>query len=252
MYGDAYSRRDRVGSLVAVAVIHVALGYALLSGLAVDFPRRIAESLETFAVVLPPPPTPQTPPRPKPVKQRAPRKEGAASPPNLTAKATELVAPPVVIPPPKPPPMVTAPKASTGAADHSGAAPVPGPGTGSGGIGDGTGSGSSGDGPGGGGDGGEGFELTSRNIRDADFPRGMPDDGHAYRVRTKITVGTSGRVTGCAIIAASASAALNSAICDVLRRRLRFRPSIDARGRPFVDYAIWEHIWTSGSYDPDY
>ncbi len=247
MYGEQRLSRERAGSIVAVVAIHLALGYALLTGLATTFPRQVAESLATFTV-LPPLVTPQPKPRPKRQRNRAPRKEGAASPANLTAKATEIVAPPVVIPPPQPPPDVTATKASTGASNHSGAAPVPGPGTGSGGIGEGTGSGREGDGPGGGGD-GRGFELLSRGIRDSDFPRGMPDDGRRYRVMTRIIVGVAGRVTGCTVVEPSDSATLNQSICGVLQKRLRFRPATDASGRAVADYAMWEHSWSSGSYE---
>ena len=242
--------RERAGAIVAVIAIHVALGFALLSGLAVDFPRRVSESLETFAVL--PPPKPPTPPepRPKPKADRAPRKEGAASPANLTAKATEIVAPPVVIPPPVPPPIIAAPKASTGASDHSGAAPVPGPGTGSGGVGTGTGSGDAGDGSGGGGE-GEGAEPIGRGIRDSDYPRGMPDDDRQHLVRTRIAIGTNGRVTACRVLRPSDSEMLNRVICDLLARRLRFRPARDANGRPVPDYAIWDQIWQSGTETPD-
>ncbi len=110
MYGEQRLSRERAGSIVAVVAIHLALGYALLTGLATTFPRQVAESLATFTV-LPPLVTPQPKPRPKRQRNRAPRKEGAASPANLTAKATEIVAPSVVIPPPQPPPVVTATKA---------------------------------------------------------------------------------------------------------------------------------------------
>ena len=250
MYGDQPISRERAGSILAVAAIHLALGYALISGLAVDFPHRVVESLETFAVLPPPRPAPTPRPRPKPAKHRAPRKEGAASPANLTARATEIVAPPPVIPPPQPPPIVAATKASTGASDHSGNAPVPGPGTGSGGIGTGTGSGRYGDGPGGGGE-GEGFELVTRGIRDDDFPRGMPEDGRRHQVRTRIVIGINGRVTDCRVIEASDSRVLDTSICGVLKKRLRFRPSLDARGRPFADYAFWEHVWDGGTYEPE-
>ena len=127
MYGDHPPARTRAGSIAAVVAIHLVLGYALVSGLAVDFPGRVADSLHTFSLDVPPPPPVEPPrPKPRPATERAPKKEGAASPPNLTARATEVVAPPIVIPPPQPPPIVVAPKASTGAADHSGAAPIPG------------------------------------------------------------------------------------------------------------------------------
>jgi protein TonB len=251
MYGQEPISRQRAGAIVAVAAIHLALGYALITGLSVDLTHKVADTLATFSVLPPPPPPPEPPkPKPKPLAARAPRKEGAAAPANLTAKATELVAPPVVIPPPVPPPVVVAPTASTGADNHSGNAPVPGPGTGSGGRGEGSGSGQSGDGPGGGGGGGTDAELVSRGIQDSDFPRGMPDDGRAHRVRTRITIGTDGRVGDCAVVNASDSQRLDTAICGVLRKRLRFRPARDAAGRAVTDYAYWEHVWSSGSYDP--
>ena len=65
MYGDQPISRERAGSIVAVVAIHLALGYALISGLAVDFPHRMGEALKTFAVLTPPPPPP-IPPTPKP------------------------------------------------------------------------------------------------------------------------------------------------------------------------------------------
>ena len=250
MFADRQDPRERALSLVLVAAIHAGLGYALFVGLGIDLPRTVSDSLKTFAV-LPPPVAKPPAPRPKAPSRRAPRKEGAASPANMAATATPIVAPPpVIVLPPPPPPVVVARKASTGTADHSGNAPVPGPGTGSGGIGAGTGSGRYGNGPGGGGD-GEMFELVSRGVRDGDFPRGMPEDGRAHRVRTKIIIGIDGRVANCAVIGASDSAVLDASICGVLRRRLRFRPSRDAAGRPFADYAFWEHTWNSGTYGSD-
>src|SRR4051812_37979048 len=94
--------RERAASAVAVALVHVALGWALLTGLGVSIPEKAQEVLATFNVLEPPPPPvpPQDPPRP--LTERAPEKEGAAAPPNLKSRATEITAPetPVRIPPP--------------------------------------------------------------------------------------------------------------------------------------------------------
>ena len=242
--------RERAISIALVAAIHVGLAYALLFGLGVDLPRQVADSLATFTVL--PPPAPEPPqPKPRAASHRAPRKEGAASPANLAAKATPVVAPtPVVVLPPPPPPVVTSVKAGEGAADHAGAAPVPGPGTGSGGIGTGTGSGNSGDGPGGGGSGGEMYELVGGRIRDSDYPRGMPEDGRSYTVRVKFIVGVDGRLSRCTVMKPSGSPVLDGAICGLMINRLRFRPSRDAQGRPFPDYGFWEQTWRGDVYEP--
>lgn len=242
MFADRTAPRDRLKSLIAVVAIHGALGYALIAGLAVDLPRQVADSLQTFTVLPVPKPTPTPVPKPKPRTERAPRKEGAASPANLTAKATEVVAPPPVIPPPEPPPVVAAPKAATGAADHSGNAPVPGPGTGSGGIGEGTGNGRYGDGPGGGG-GGRPLQRIAGEIRDSDYPRGAPEDDRVRRVGLRFVVGVKGRVTDCTVTRSSGNRLLDDATCALLIKRLRYRPELDSRGRPVPVTVDGEHEW---------
>ena len=242
MYGDQPISRERAGALIAVATIHIALGYALLSGFAVDFPTAIARSIETFAVLPPVRPAPKPIPKPRRPTHRAPRKEGAASPANLTARATEIVAPPVVIPPPVPPPVIAAVVASTGAADHSGNAPVPGPGTGSGGVGVGTGNGRYGDGPGGGGS-GTPSEWISGRLKDSDYPRQLYEAGIGGTVSLRFVVGVAGRVTDCAVTRSSGNRLLDTLTCDLIVKRLRYRPARDAAGHPIPDVIIGEHRW---------
>jgi len=132
----------------------VLIGYGLIVGLGVDFPRSVVERLQVVALLPDSPPSRSDPVRAP--KQAEKREEGAASPPNLRSKATELVAPPVLIAIPRPQPVVVAPVAGLGSDTSAGAAPVIGPGTGSGGQSDGLGSGDGGDGDGGGGGGGRG------------------------------------------------------------------------------------------------
>jgi protein TonB len=128
---------DRVRSALAVAAIHVGIGYALLAGLNVDFVRAAAETLRVFDL----PPTPPPPPVEQPVPAPAPSKspEGAAAPPNLRAEATPVVAPPPKLPVVTPTPVVAAVLPAEGSAPESGAADVSGPGTGAGGEGAGRG-----------------------------------------------------------------------------------------------------------------
>ena len=156
-------RQERLSSAIAVAMFHALLGYAFVTGLGIDVVEVVDDRLKIFDVaVLPPPPPIQeaTPAKEKsvePVKRPRPAPkdpEGAAAPPNIKSRPTEIVAPKPEIRLPVPSPVIAAPIAGPGAAATSGNAPFRGPGTGAGGVGTGTGSGRFGNGGGGGGGGG--------------------------------------------------------------------------------------------------
>ncbi len=232
--------RDRVRGAGGAAVLVGLIGYGLVTGLGVDFPHRIAEDLKVVALLPDAPP-----PRPDPVparKQAEKRKEGAAAPPNLTAKATEIVAPPPPIVLRQPVPVVVAPVAGLGDDRSAGAAPVVGPGTGSGGRGNGLGSGDGGDGDGGGG--GTEAELVSNTLRYKDLPRDLWDARAAGTVTYRATIGVDGRLSDCRIARTSGDARLDAATCALALRNVRFRPARDARGRKVADSALFEQEWT--------
>jgi protein TonB len=188
-----------------------------------------------------PPPVPPV----RPVHERSRRAEGAAAPPNLEARPTEIVAPAPVIPPP--PTIAAAPVAGPGDKPKAGAAPVPGPGTGAGGQGNGTGSGGFGDGPGGGGDGGG--ESPPRHIRgrisDRDYPRGAAESGVSGTVSVIYTIETDGRATHCAITHSSGSAELDETTCRLIEERFRYEPSRDRWGRPVRSRMVSDHEWVT-------
>ncbi|MCY7397616.1 MAG: energy transducer TonB, partial [Sphingomonas bacterium] len=153
MYRPTPTLRDRAGTLTAVVLLHVGIGYALLhlSGADVELARQA--DLAIFDVATPPPPPPPVTEERK-IEQRKPKKaEGAASPRNIDSQATPVVAPVPRVIVPAPSPVVASTTPATGAAPTQGASTVVGPGTGAGGTGTGTGSGGSGDGDGGGGNG---------------------------------------------------------------------------------------------------
>jgi protein TonB len=104
---DPQAKRERLKAAAAVALLHLAIGYALVSGLGVRIVRDLAPQLKLFDVALPPPP-----PAPKtvPARQRTPRPEGAASPTSLKASPSPIVAPPALVPVPSPLP--TTPEAT--------------------------------------------------------------------------------------------------------------------------------------------
>lgn len=229
---------ERIRAAIAVAIVHLLIGYALLSGLQVPVPRVIEQSLRLFAVLPQKPEPSPPPPRPKPAVD--PRPNGAAAPPNRRSKATEIASPPPVVLVPKPPPVVVAEKPSTGAEQTSGAAPLPGPGTGAGGAGDGAGSGTGGDGDGGG---GSPLRQIGGRISGRDYPE-APFRAHiGGTVWVRYVVGVRGRVEQCSIQRSSGNAELDATTCRLIIERFRFRPRRDASGKPVPGIVVEDHTW---------
>lgn len=232
------SPRDRIGAAAITAGLTLALGYALLAGLTVRLVPTPQAALAAFSV-LPPPPLPTPPPAERPAP--APDREGAAAPPNFKSRATELAAPKPIVPVLTPPPIVTTPTPATGADATSGNAAVRGPGPGSGGIGSGTGSGGEGNGPGGGG--GSPPRHIAGTISKRDYPRDALAAGVGGTVGVLYVVASNGRVTDCQIEQSSGSVELDDLTCDLIIRRFRFRPSLDAQGRPVESMVEENHSW---------
>lgn len=234
------TRVERGRAALGAAALTAALGYALVAGLALSSGASPEEALTLFEIGPDPPP----PPREKIVPHGNPshRREGAASPPNLRAESTEIVAPPPMVPPPVPPTVVAAPIAGVGAAPSAGNSDVAGPGTGSGGEGDGRGSGGEGDGSGDG-----GAETAPRwmrgELRDSDYPEGAAEAGISGTVGVRYLVWTDGRVRECTITRSSGSTELDATTCRLIEQRFRFRPSRDERGRPVPASIVENHSW---------
>ena len=233
------STRERAASLAIVALVHALIGYVLLAGLRVTLPIRTDTAPTLFALAPPPPAI--APPAPE--RPRSGRREGAAAPANLRAKATELVAPLPIVPPPVAPVVIAAPIAGTGADASAGAAPVPGPGTGAGGVGTGTGSGGAGDGDGAGG-GTIPLRWRSGELVDEDLPRWVPE-GFSGTVHLRFTVGVKGRVTDCTVTRSSGLPDLDTMTCRLIVKRLRYRPTLDRNGRPVPDTVTGTQTWTA-------
>lgn len=229
------SRADRIKAGLGAAGLQIALGLALVAGLASTMPRPPAEDLKLFGITPPPPPPPPVDPAARhPVKSR---REGAASPPNLRAKPTEVVAPviPPIIPPP---PVVVAKVAGIGSQASAGAAAVAGPGSGSGGQGNGTGSGGRGDGDGGGGD--TAPRWRKGKIRDSDYPH---NGGVGGVVSVRYTVTATGRATECQVTRSSGDTALDATTCRLIEERYRYDPSRTADGTAVSSTVVEDHSW---------
>lgn len=240
---------DRARSAGLVALIHVAFGYALLTGLGVTpTPAELAPPLTLLdisdAPEPEPPAVPMLPePAPKPT-QRAADPEGAAAPPALRNTPTPVVAPRPVVKLAVPPPLPASPLPGTGSAPNPGAAPVDGPGTGRGGEGEGLGAGRFGNGTGGGGGGGvaEETEYASGDITMADLPRGL-DYGRTRFVSFRVLVGRDGRLRECRILRSSGLPILDDVTCTAARRRLRYHPARNAAGRAIEAWGYGQFTW---------
>ena len=240
MYGAHPNPRDRLISAAGAAMVCALAGYALILGLGVTMPTAIPDALKTFAI------GPTQPPPPEkiiPRSARSHRPQGAASPANLRSKPTEVVVPvpivPRIVPPP---PVIVAPEAGAGSDATTGAALVPGPGTGSGGEGRGTGSGRSGDG-----DGDGGAETPPRLLNDRfksrDFPNAEAIIGAGGIVGVRYTIEIDGHVTQCSVIRSSGNPVLDATTCRLIERRFRYRPWLDATGRPVRATVVHNQEW---------
>ncbi|CAA9523946.1 MAG: hypothetical protein AVDCRST_MAG09-2237 [uncultured Sphingomonas sp.] len=203
---------NRTVAIVIVALLHVLLGYALVTGLAYNVIKQAAEDLKTFDVEEEPPPPPEEPPPPpdEPLPQTEP--PPVAPPPmvrsNVQTPQIQSVpdAPPRVInpipapqvlrpppppapPPPPPPPVVRSePKSAVG--------------------------------------------NLQGLIRSDDYPQSALDNEEQGTVTVALQVGTNGRISGCSVASSSGSRALDNATCRALTSRARFTPAQDSNGNP--------------------
>lgn len=243
MYGAHTNPRDRLFSAASAGILCAVIGYALILGLGVSLPTAIPDALTTFAVGPKPPPPPPEKIVPHPAKSHRP--EGAASPANLRSKATEVVVPKPIVPPIVPPPAVVAAlKPGPGSQATTGAAPVPGPGTGAGGEGNGTGSGRYGDGDGDGGDETPPRLLKGR-FKNKDFPNAEAVIGAGGIVGVRYTVEVDGSVTHCTVTRSSGNAVLDATTCRLIEKRFRYRPWLDAAGRPVQSTVVHNQEWVN-------
>jgi protein TonB len=247
-------RRERAVSAAAVALVHLLIGYALLTGLRIGgLPPLRAPTLTVFDIEPPPPPPPPIrQPRVQPKKVTPKKPGGGSAPPNLRARPTEIVAPPPVVPLPVPTPVVVTETPDQGAAASRGDAPIVGPGTGSGGFGRGRGGGyGDGEGYGSGGGGLSPPRQIKGRIRDSDYPSEAGSAGVSGIVEVRYRVEIDGRATRCSIEQSSGSPVLDATTCRLIEERFRFRPSLDGERRPVPSWIVQRHEWVVEDLPPE-
>ena len=71
-YADQQMSGNRVVAIIIVALIHIALGYALITGLAYNAVQQVVERVTTIDIEEPPPPEEEPPPPPENVPDTPP------------------------------------------------------------------------------------------------------------------------------------------------------------------------------------
>ena len=192
-YADQQMSGNRLTALIIVALIHLVVGYALVTGLAYSAAKQIMKHVTTVDIKKdepkppPPPPPPKNAPPPPPIVAPPPPVNIAVAPPAIETRPT---APPIVIAPPAP----AAPRFQA-----KGPSPK---------------------------------NQPSMWVTTDDYPpralREMRGGSTAFR----LTVGPDGRVTGCEVTGSSGSPDLDQAACTYASRRARFAPAMDGDGQP--------------------
>jgi protein TonB len=194
---------NRTLAIVLVAILQLALGYAIVTGLAYNVIKKATENLKTFDVEEPPPPPEEPPPPPKDMPKVPPppitppplvRVEAPPPPIQTVTAPTPPVIQPVVPSPPAPPPP---PRKVQSAQSAKG-------------------------------------DLRTLFSAD-DYPASAQAAGAEGTAQAQITIGTDGRVVGCNIIRSTGNSALDSATCNIIRRRAKYVPAKDSNGNATTD-----------------
>lgn len=199
-YADQEMSGSKITAFVVVALLHLVVGYALVTGLAYEGVKQIMKKVTTVDVKKDepkkePPPPPKKAAAPPIVAPPTKINVSTVSPPVTTVTTPPPVAPvvPVIAPPapvPAPPPPKFQPKQPQ---------PKGRPG-----------------------------EWVTTN----DYPSRALREEREGVTRFRLSVGPDGRATGCDITGSSGSPDLDAATCSNLMRRARFAPATDGEGNP--------------------
>jgi periplasmic protein TonB len=204
-YVDTQRRRNRPATVTVVTMLHLAVGYALVTGLAVKWTEKKEIITEGFPI---PAPVPTETPKPKDAK--APERTPLDPPidvytppipmpqptfttdpgPMPTAEATQIAE--VNFPTPTPTPTYVAPRFTP-----KPATPIGNP---------------------------------ANWASASDYPQRDLREGNQGVTRFRLSVGVDGRVTGCTVTGSSGFPSLDAAACNKLTARGRFKAATGEDG----------------------
>jgi len=204
-YADQQMSGSRIVAIVIVALIHLAIGYALVTGLAYEAYKKAVERVTTVDIEEPPPPE-EEPPPPPPEPETAPPPPVAPPPPISVNPAPPPIVTQTRIPPPAPPARIVPPAAPP-------APPPPPPPS--------KARGASPDNQG----------RWAARIQE-NYPSRAIRSETEGRVGVSVTINSSGRVETCSVSSSSGSDILDDAACKGMERYARFNPALDDAGNP--------------------
>ena len=198
---------NRTLAIIMVVIIQLGLGYAIVTGLAYNVIKKAAQDLKTFDVEEQPPPPEEPPPPPKDMPDVPPppvtppplvRMNTPPPPPIQTIQAppTPPPIPPVAVAPPPPPPPPPPRKVQSAQSARG--------------------------------------DLRSLFTGD-DYPAAAASAGAEGTAQAQLTIGPDGRVVSCNLVRSTGNGSLDSATCNILRRRAKFTPARDSNGNSVSD-----------------
>jgi protein TonB len=192
-------------SIVIVALIHIGIGYALVTGLAISAAKQVIQRVTTVDIEEPEPEEEEPPPPPPeenvapppPVAPPAPINIAPAPPPIRTVDTPPPPAPIAVrVPPPAPVAAPPPPAPSRARAAQR-----------------------------------DGQNRWAARIQ-ANYPRRAVQREIEGNVGVSVTIGPDGRVTGCSVSNSSGNDDLDQAACEGMQRYARYEPALDDAGNP--------------------
>ena len=202
-----------MAAIIIVALIHVAIGYALITGLAISAVKEVVQRVTTVDIEEPEPPEePEEEPPPPPEPETAPPPPVAPPPPIRIAPAPPPIRTQTNIPPPAPVAIRVPPPAP--AAPPPAPPPPPPPPSQARGVER------------------DGYARWAARIVNDGYPSRAISRGIEGVVGVSVVVGTNGRVESCSVTRSSGESGLDSGACDAMGRYARYNPALNDAGQP--------------------
>lgn len=202
--------KNRMYALIAVAILHILMGYLLISGLAVKAVRVITGPIEAKQIdediedIEEPPPPPENLEDIPPYVPPPDVVIDAPPPPVETITATTQLPPP----PPPPAPVAAPPPPPPAPVQRKPAQP----------------------------------KGRTVGVSQDDYPAASVRAQEEGRSTIRVTVGTNGRVSDCTVVQSSGHSRLDDRACQVAQRRWRFSPATED-GNPVVSTFTQNITW---------
>ena len=201
---------NRVVAIISVALIHVGLGYVLVSGLAYNVGKKMVEDLKTFDVEDEPPPPPDEPPPPP--EQIPDEPPPMVAPPPIVR--TNTAPPPMIVTPVAPPPQITvAPPRPPAPPPPRVVEPA------------------------------RARANLASYVSNDDYPDSAIRNEESGTTGFRLDVGPDGRVSNCTVTSSSGSTSLDSTTCRLMRSRARFTPATNSSGAKVSDSVSGRIRW---------